>query len=436
MTMKATVNPGEVHAPKTLRPHWLLGIARILRRFAWMMLALPLTAQAQFQYIVTGGSITLTGYACTAGALNIPSTIDGLPVTAIGSGVFLNCSNLTKVTIPSGVTHIGPSAFYGCTRLGAIEVDAVNPAYSSVDGVLFDHARTTLLQYPGAKSGSYAIPGSVTAIGDYAFFGCRDLTGVTIGDGVTNVGNHAFSGCRRLTGIPIPNGVTTIGDHAFQACSGLKSILLPSGVTRIGEYTLAGCRALTSVIVPEGATHIGRAAFSGCHSLTSVRIPNAVTSIGLGAFFGCSGLASVTIGTGVTSIGDIAFNHCTGLINVHFQGNAPPAPVALFDPAARVSVYYLPGTTGWDLGYAGRPTALWSSPLIHGNGPGPGVGAAGFGFLISWAPDATVVVEACTDLTNPVWLSFSTNTLSGGTAALSDPQWAEHPTRFYRARTP
>ena len=76
------------------------------------------------------------------------------------------------------------------------------------------------------------------------------------------------------------------------------------------------------------------------------------------------------------------------------------------------------------------------NPLILKNGPGFGVQTGGFSFTISWATNIPVVVEACTDLANPVWTSIATNSLTGGASCFSDPQWTNYPGRFYRLRSP
>ncbi len=86
-------------------------------------------------------------------------------------GAFGGCTSLTGVTIPMSLTNIGNGAFRACTSLKTITVDALNPVYSSVDGVLFDKNQTTLIQFPGGKAGSYTIPMSVTNIGDGVFWG-------------------------------------------------------------------------------------------------------------------------------------------------------------------------------------------------------------------------------------------------------------------------
>src|SRR5271165_2387200 len=121
-------------------------------------------AQAQFNYTTNNGAITITGYTGYGGVVAIPGTIDGLPVTSIGTNAFANRSSLTWVTIPSSVTNIGSHAFYGCSNLSAVEVDPLNSAYRTVDGVLFNKDQTMLIQCPGRKTGSYAVPDSVLSL--------------------------------------------------------------------------------------------------------------------------------------------------------------------------------------------------------------------------------------------------------------------------------
>ena len=120
----------------------------------------------------------------------------------------------------------------------------------------------------------------------------------------------------------------------------------------------------------------------------------------------------MTIPASVTNIGTYAFTGCTSLTNVYFTGNAPSptndSTVFSGDPA---TVYYLPGTTGWGAMFDGLPTAPWflPNPVILNNSASFGVQPGGFGFTISWATNASVVVQAATNLANPVWIPVSTN---------------------------
>ena len=145
-------------------------------------------------------------------------------VTSIGDSAFASCTSLTSVTIPDSVTSIGGGAFAWCTSLTGIWVTEGNSHYSSdASGVLFSKDKTTLVQYPGAFA-AYAIPDSVTSIGQHAFNGCRSLTSVTIPDGVTSIGAYAFSECSSLTSVTIPDSVTSIGDGAFASCTSLTDV--------------------------------------------------------------------------------------------------------------------------------------------------------------------------------------------------------------------
>jgi len=181
-------------------------------------------------------------------------------VISIGDRAF-NGTSLTNITLGSGVTGIGDYAFAGCSSLTNIVVDPLNSAFSSVDGVLFNHNLTTLVQYPGGRVGDYTIPNSVTSIGGSAFTSCSGLTSVTI-----------------------PNSVTSIGEAAFIYCN-LTSIILGAGVTSIGDYAFDGCSILTSVTIPNSVAYIGRFAFSGCASLTSIYFEGNAPSLGADVFF-------------------------------------------------------------------------------------------------------------------------------------------------------
>ena len=163
---------------------------------------------------------------------------------------------------------------------------------------------------------SITIPDGVTEIGPFKFSGCENLTSITIPDGVKTIGYGAFLGCENLTSITIPDSVKYIGDEAFRDCKNLTSIIIPDGVTEIGHDAFRDCENLTSITIPDSVKYIGDGAFCSCYNLTSITIPDGVTTIDDYAFYSCYNLTSITIPDGVTWIGDSAFCDCENLTSI------------------------------------------------------------------------------------------------------------------------
>ena len=227
----------------------------------------------------------LIAYPSATGAVTIPSGVTTIgssafsysgitsvtipdSVTYIDYGAFSNCSNLESVTIGSGVANIESSAFKGCSNLTNIKVSANNQNYSTDGKMLLSKDKTTLLMYPSA-TGAVTIPNGVTEIGDYAFCD-SDITSVTIPDSVTTIGYEAFYYCQALESVTLGNGVKEIGSYAFEYCSKLTTITIPDSVTTIGYNAFRDCRNLESVTIGSGVMKIGYQAFEYCDSLTSV----------------------------------------------------------------------------------------------------------------------------------------------------------------------
>jgi len=189
-------------------------------------------------YSVVAGQVGITRCQPTAeGALELPATVNGMPVTSIGSA-FRDCTKLTSVVIPDSVKHIDGSAFEGCTNLTTVTMpNAIRTIYSAT------FAGCTSLE-------SLTIPDSVTSIGILAFWDCTSLTSVTIPESVTSVWDYAFRGCELLESIQFGNSVTQIGPGAFRDCVSLTSIAVPDSVTRIGDKAFEGCTGLKSLTVP------------------------------------------------------------------------------------------------------------------------------------------------------------------------------------------
>jgi hypothetical protein len=401
--------------------------------------------------VTIGSGVTNIGSGAFGGCSRLSGVTLGTNVASLGAWAFNSCSSLPSITIPHSVSSIGDGVLVGCTSLTAITVDAPNAFYSSVDGVLFNKSQTMLVQYPGGKAGDYMIPNSVTSIGDHAFGYGVSLTSITIPNCVTSIGVNAFQNCTSLSGVTLPDSVTSIGGWAFASCTRLTDINVDAiNVVYSSEHGVLFNKSQSTLIeypggkaggytIPDSVTSIVEAAFYDCSSLASVTIPNGVTDIGASAFASCTNMTSITIGYSVIGIGDRAFWNCTNLTGLYFQGNAPLlGGTNVFIGDNNATVYYLPGTTGWGPTFGGRPTALWflPNPLILNKSPSFGVRTNRFGFIISWATNIPIVVEACTNLASARWTPLQSCTITNGSIYFSDPQWTNYPARFYRIRSP
>lgn len=157
---------------------------------------------------------------------------------------------------------------------------------------------------------SVTLPNSVTIIRDAAFNGCDNLTTINLPVNLKTIETYVFSGCSRLSSIVIPNSVTSIGESAFKACSVLTSVIISNRLTKIEQETFDRCSGLSTIIIPNSVTSIGHAAFRECSGITSVIIPSNVTYIGTDVFEKCIKLASITIPGSVNYIGEGAFRDC------------------------------------------------------------------------------------------------------------------------------
>ena len=200
--------------------------------------------------VTTGGQLTDT----------MSWTLTGDTLTISGSGAmpgyeyeqpapWLNLSSrIRKVTVGSGVTHIGTYAFYRLTNVTEV-----------------------------------TIPNTVVRIGYNAFAYTTGLTAVTIPASVRSIGQCAFQGSG-LTSVTIPDTVTTMEWGAFCNCTSLTAVTLGTGLRELDSDVFWDCQKLTEVTIPDGVTIIGSDAFGACYKLASVSLPESVTTIEYGAF--------------------------------------------------------------------------------------------------------------------------------------------------------
>lgn len=167
--------------------------------------------------------------------------------------------NMEKVAFPSTINNLADDLFAFSDKLKEIIVDENNINYVDEDGILFNKDKTSLIVYPqGRVEETYVVPSSVTIIGSWAFFKCKNIT------------NIDFSRCLNLT---------IIEDSAFSCCYNLKSIEFPLTLTTIGDYAFAECYSLTSITFPSSVKSICDSAFSFCSNLRKLILVNSIPPV-------------------------------------------------------------------------------------------------------------------------------------------------------------
>jgi hypothetical protein len=379
------------------------------------------SSSLEFTCTTSNGQITITGYNGSAATVDIPATIDGLPVTSIGdtafqgkslTGVtipssvktigykaFNGCHGLTTVTIPLGVTEIGDSAFSACSlttvtipasvvRIGnnpfasclnltAITVAADNAGYTSRDGVLYTKDGTILIACPGGRTGDFTIPTGVTSVAATSFSHCLRLTGITIPDTVTYLGYSAFWNCSGLTTMFIPDSVSDMNNGVFSACENLRSVRLSPSLTQLSGWLFNGCHNLTDVTIPASVTVVNAGAFKDCRSLASIVIPAGVTDIGWEAFSGCTSLTSISLPETVKAIPADAFRFCSQLKDITIPAGVTSIGSRAFESCESLASIVIPaGVTSMGNEVFKGCTSL---TVVRMQGSPPTIGTAVFG---------------------------------------------------------
>ncbi|MGN1404216.1 MAG: leucine-rich repeat protein [Ruminococcus sp.] len=306
--------------------------------------------------VLDNGTIEIMFCDEAAVEVEIPSEIDGLPVTSIASSTFLGCSSLTSVTIPDSVTSIGTWAFEGCTSLSSIVIpDSVtyigNFAFDYTPWLAAKQAENPLVIVNGILidgktcSGDITIPDGVTKISAYSFQGCTSLISIAIPKSMETIGLCAFVGCSSLTSVYITDleawcnidfeceRFTTCFSNPLYYAENFyinndnkTDIVIPSGIEYVKDYVFYGYKGLASITIPESVIHIGEGAFSGCTGLNSVEFSEGVESIGKEAFYNCSNLTSIDMPDSVTQVGEDVFGSCKKLERVRLSAQLTEIP--------------------------------------------------------------------------------------------------------------
>ena len=280
-----------------------------------------------------GQSYTLTGVTDSFSDeyLIIPDEYEGKPVTAIaskgfvkivkGGGYTFTIGHIKGIFIPATIEEIEleTNIISACSELTRIEVEEGNARYHSEGNCLIETATKTLIT--GCKSSKIPTDGSVTVIGERAFYACHGLEGVKIPKAITRIEGAAFFMCSNLKTVQLPKTITYIGNTAFARCESLETLELPdvplyicdwdvkatpefsegliaSGCVRMegpaaymGKHLIWAGDEPGAFVVKEGTLSIAESAFST--AVTSIEIPESVSVIVIDAFFRCQSLTQI-----------------------------------------------------------------------------------------------------------------------------------------------
>ncbi len=359
-----------------------------------------------YEYIEQSGGLYITNVKDFGENINIPSEINGKKVIGItsfgdatetvknltvpdtvkniGEEALRWCVNLKTLKIGSGVNYLEADMFSRCDSLESINISAGNKNYTSVDGVVYNIAKDTLIVYPLGrgenykvpasvsdidvlnswqyvnidvtfsdtsnsyktvddvtytadmtkvircnkdKSGKYDMPNTVTKIADNAFSSCEKLTDVKVSDNVTEIVYRAFENCSSLTNVSIPNTVTAIGEYAFHNCTSLNEVRLPEELVTIDYMAFSQCK-LSKIEIPDNVKTIGSQAFYHNES-TEITIGKGVEKIDNYAFYG-ENIENIVIPDNVKEMGNGVFSYCQNLKNVNIGKGTSAIPASAF----------------------------------------------------------------------------------------------------------
>ncbi len=321
-----------------------------------------------FSWTLDNGTLTISGTGSMDSAApygiwdapwgtGVKKVVINSGATDIAHQAFMDCAELTSVTIPSTVTKVCDLAFYGCESLNNVNISKVtkigNQAFQgclSLSNITFSNNLCDVKMY-ALDSTAWLSNQSGLVYAGGAFYTCKGEcpADLVLRDGTKGIAARALYNDSNIESLTVPEGVTVVGANALYYSS-VESVTLPSTLKTIYEeafkannlyevhisdlaawcsisyVTNAGSsnagspfysraylhlngRTLYDMTIPDGVTRINPYSFKKC-SVESVIIPDSVTSVGKQAFYDCGILRGVRIPASVTSIASDAFADC------------------------------------------------------------------------------------------------------------------------------
>ena len=266
-------------------------------------------------------------YGAAVKTIKIPSTITEIPVrcfeasaiesielhngiTSIGDAAFMNCSNLTALTIPGSVTHIGQWIL----QIG--DRDSSNnwiPNPNTSITVTIEEGATGLSSeaFWGAPISTISIPSTIKEIPAYCF-AASAIESIKLHAGIASIGDGAFMSCSKLKALTIPESVKSIGQYILQIDSKDSNasikVVIEEGASGLSEYSFWGA-PIASISIPESVTIIPSHCFQNAKLLTSVKLHDDITEIQPYAF-SSTGIKEIKLPAKLEKIGHFAFADC------------------------------------------------------------------------------------------------------------------------------
>ena len=235
----------------------------------------------EFVYYISNNNASVVGYIGDKKAVEIPPSVDDIPVTSISDNGFADVTTIESIKVPSSITNIGSFAFSYCTGLKSIELPQ---NLVTIGSYAFNHC--TSLE-------SCKIPDSVSSLPQSVFYYCESLKEVSLPKYLNDIPKETFFYCKSLEEFTFPEFATGTADYAFTGCSSLKKLNFGENFASVGKESFRYCTSLQTLDFSKcKKISMNEKAFADCTSIKKVIYPSE-TSVPGNAFSGCGSIEYV-----------------------------------------------------------------------------------------------------------------------------------------------